>query len=540
MPVERALVSVSHKAGVATFAQSLAEMGIEVYSTGGTARTLREHGVAVVEIADYTAFPEMMDGRVKTLHPRVAGGILARRDNPADVKALAEHGMVTFDLVVVNLYPFEETIGRENVSYDEAVEQIDIGGPTLIRAAAKNHRFVTVVTHPSQYDRVLSELRLGGDTTAALRRELMVEAFRHTAHYDRVIADYFARDRAEDGFPERLYLELDRRATLRYGENPHQQAALYAAVGSSGSGLAGCEQLHGKELSYNNLLDLDSALALVREFREPAAVVLKHNNPCGAACHASLSQAFLRAYEGDPVSAFGSVIGLNRPVDAETADALCEPGRFIEAIVAPNFSPEALAALTTRPTWKNNVRLLKSPAGATAGLSGSVSAHGWTSQPWHPSQSGAPLDYRGVAGGMLVQTRDTLPDAPEEWRVVSRREPAEGERADLEFAWKVARHVRSNAIVFAKDRQVVGVGAGQMSRVDSVRIATHKADGRAKGAVCASDAFFPFRDGLDQAAEAGITAAIEPGGSKRDDEVIQAANQHNLALLFTGRRHFRH
>ncbi|MGD9855775.1 MAG: bifunctional phosphoribosylaminoimidazolecarboxamide formyltransferase/IMP cyclohydrolase [Planctomycetaceae bacterium] len=523
----RALVSVSDKTGLVPFAAGLIDLGFELLSTGGTSRTLKEAGLSVLDVADYTGFPEMMAGRVKTLHPRIHGAILGRPDLAEDAGAMAEHGIVPFDLVVCNLYPFEQTIARSGVSVDEAIEQIDIGGPSMIRSAAKNHEYVGIVTRPQQYDVVLAALRQG-TLTPEYRRQLAGAAFEMTARYDRAIADYFARlaaaaDEESTGnaaFPKSLTLTLRKRLELRYGENPHQAAAFYVEPAASAASLAECVQRHGKELSYNNLLDLDAAMAIVREFDAPAAVVIKHNNPCGCAVAASLSEAFDKAYAGDPISAFGSILSFNRIVDVDTANRLCEPGRFIEAIVAPGFEDAAFAMLTTRPKWRNNVRLMECP-----GLTGAT---------------GMTLDYRRVAGGLLVQERDDQPDPADEWWVVTHRHPTDAEQADLAFAWKVCKHVKSNAILLAKDGAVVGVGAGQMSRLDSSFIAAHKAGDRSRGAVVASDAFFPFRDGVDEAAKAGVTGVIQPGGSKQDDEVIAACNEHNLAMVFTGRRHFKH
>jgi phosphoribosylaminoimidazolecarboxamide formyltransferase/IMP cyclohydrolase len=424
------------------------------------------------------------------------------------------------------------------VTAEEAIENIDIGGPSMIRSAAKNHAYVGVVTRPAQYGPVLAALQ-AGPLPLALRRELAAAAFETTARYDRAIADYMAQvsaPAAERGsaapgvFPEKLSLSFSRKLELRYGENPHQQGAFYVAGRPPAASLAAAEQLHGKELSYNNLLDLDAALNLVREFKAPAAVVLKHNNPCGAGIGATLKQAFERAYAGDPVSAFGSILGFNRPVDLAVAEELCLPDRFVEAIIAPEFSAEAFEALTTKPKWKANVRLLKCPglnAERPAGIGpGSVGLAG--------------CDFRRVSGGLLMQTADDGADAENEWKVVTQRPPTETEIDDLIFAWSVCRHVKSNAIVFARQGAVIGVGAGQMSRVDSVMIASHKSQGRSAGAVVASDAFFPFRDGVDMAAKAGITAVIQPGGSRNDVEVIAACDQHKMAMLFTGRRHFKH
>jgi phosphoribosylaminoimidazolecarboxamide formyltransferase/IMP cyclohydrolase len=447
--------------------------------------------------------------------------------------AAAEHGIVTFELVVVNLYPFEQTIARSGVALEEAIEQIDIGGPALVRAAAKNHAFVTIACEPAQYALILEQVRERGGTTPELRRQLAGAAFAHTAAYDAAVAEYFAElNRKVDGdsrgkigptepgqFPERLNVLLRREAPLRYGENPHQAAVLYVAPDASPGSLVRAKRLHGKELSYNNLLDLDSALAVARSLPEPGVAVLKHNNPCGAATAGSLGEAMRLAWEGDAVSAFGSVLGFNVPVDAAAASFLAEPDRFVEAIVAPSFTPEAFEILTTKPKWKANVRLL---------AVGSI-------EPGHGRR-----ELRQISGGMLCQTADDLHDDDAAWQVVTDAKPTDRQRADLQFAWAVCRHVKSNAIVLARDRSLVGVGAGQMSRVDAVEIAIRKAGPRARGAVLASDAFFPFEDSIQHAAEAGIAAVIQPGGSRRDAEVIAACNRHGLPMVFTGRRHFRH
>lgn len=520
----RALVSVSDKTGLGPFAKSLVELGFEILSTGGTRRFLEEQGIAVLDVAQYTGFPEMMDGRVKTLHPKVHGGLLGRPDLPEHALAMREHGITPFELVVVNLYPFEATIARANVTVAEAIENIDIGGPSMIRSSAKNHAYVGVVTRADQYPRVIEALR-GGALSNELRRELAAAAFEMTARYDRAIADYMARlcdsqKSTNAELPEKLTLQFSRKSALRYGENPHQQAAFYVEANPSSATLAVAECLHGKELSYNNLLDLDAALNLVREFSSPAAVVIKHNNPCGAGIGESLLTAWERAYSGDPVSAFGSILGFNRPVDLAVAEQLCLPDRFVEAIIAPDYAADALTALTTRPKWKASVRLLRLPSLNDPRL--------------------ASWEYRRVTGGMLVQNIDEGPEPEPDWKVVTSRAPTEAELTDLRFAWSVSRHVKSNAIVFAKQGAVIGVGAGQMSRVDSVMIAAHKSQGRSDGAVVASDAFFPFRDGVELAAKSGITAVIQPGGSRNDPDVIAACNERNIAMVFTGRRHFRH
>lgn len=517
--IERALISVSDKSGLAALAHGLAAAGVELYSTGGTRRFLESEGLAVRDVADYTGFPEMMDGRVKTLHPKVHGGILCRRDHAEDMAALKTHGIASFELVVVNLYPFAATAARQGVTDDEVIEQIDIGGPSLVRAAAKNHAFVTVATDAAQYASILEQVSASGRTTLELRRQLAGAAFSHTAAYDTAIADYFDRTGGGETFREHWRLDLQRKETLRYGENPHQRAALYAEAGACGANLVSARKRNGKELSYNNLLDLDSALAIVRSLPESAAVVIKHNNPCGAASAGELAVAARHALDGDPLSAFGSVLGFNREVDAATAEVLVEPGRFIEAIVAPAFSAAAFEILTTRPKWKANVRLMEV---------GELAAET------------ARWEYRRLAGGMLVQEADNLPDPENEWQTVTQRKPTAAELDDLRFAWALVRHVKSNAITLAKNRVLLGAGAGQMSRVDSVQIALTKAGAKAAGAALGSDAFFPFADSIQAAAAAGVKAVIQPGGSRNDAEVIAACDEHGLAMIFTGRRHFKH
>jgi phosphoribosylaminoimidazolecarboxamide formyltransferase/IMP cyclohydrolase len=525
--VRRALLSVSDKRGLIDLARALRARGVHLLASGGTRSALAEAGFEVTEVSAYTGQPEILGGRVKTLHPRLHGGILARRDVPEDLAALEAQGIEPIDLVVVNLYPFEATIARPGVTLEEAVENIDIGGPSLIRGAAKNYPHVAVATDPDDYPALIEELQDQGGTTLALRRRLAAAVFERTARYDRAIADYLASTLPVAGtaepFPSRLTLGFERRAILRYGENPHQRGAFYVESGTRGPNLATARILHGKELSYNNLLDLDAALRLIRLFAEPAATILKHNNPCGAAVADSLAGAFELAYEGDPVSAFGGIVGLNRRVDRATAERLIVPGRFIEAIVAPGFEADALGLLTTKPTWKNSVRLLALDAPLGPDL---------------PAATG--FDLRRVEGGLLVQDWDTMEPDPAQGAVVSRRAPTDDERAALAFAWRVGQAVKSNAIVLARGRQLVGVGAGQMSRLDSVRIAVEKAGARTSGAVLASDAFFPFRDGPDLAAAAGVTALIQPGGSRRDDETLAACDEHGMAMILTGRRHFRH
>jgi phosphoribosylaminoimidazolecarboxamide formyltransferase/IMP cyclohydrolase len=518
-PIKRALISVSEKTGLIDFGRGLTAAGVQIYASGGTRRHLQESGVEVHEVSAYTRFPEMMDGRIKTLHPAVHAGILCRHNRPEDVAALAEHQFVPFELVVVNLYPFEATVARDGVTMAEAIEQVDIGGPTLIRAAAKNHAFVTVVTHPEQYADVLEAVTNSGETTPEQRRDLAAAAFVGTAEYEQAIAQFFLQQTSGDLFPSAAGLCLHRKTTLRYGENPHQKAALYTLPSDRGTSLLAARQLHGKELSYNNLLDLDSALALVRSLPQPATVVLKHNNPCGAAIADTLETATRRAWEGDPVSAFGSVLGMNQPVDAATAEVLAEPGRFVEAIVAPQFEPEAIDILTTKPKWKANVRLL-----ATGAL----------------DDAAAVLQWRQIGGGFLAQEADRDADPEDEWKVVTRQQPTDSQWSELRFAWAVCRHVRSNAIVLTNGQALVGVGAGQMSRVDSVEIAIGKAGPRSQGSVLASDAFFPFDDSIHRAADAGVAAVIQPGGSRRDADVIAACDARGLTMVFTGRRHFKH
>jgi phosphoribosylaminoimidazolecarboxamide formyltransferase / IMP cyclohydrolase len=521
--IRRALLSVSDKTGLLDLARTLSELGVELISTGGTQKILASAGLAVRDISDVTGFPEILAGRVKTLHPRVHGGILAVRDNPEHAATLQAQGIAPIDLVVCNLYPFEATVARAGSSHEEVIENIDVGGPSMVRAAAKNYRDVAVVTDPDQYPRVIEELRAhGGALTLALREQLAAAAFARTAAYDRAIRSYFAARTGSGPFPHHLDLHFERRSALRYGENPHQQAAFYVEPGCSYACVATARILHGKELSYNNLLDLDSALNLVREFAEPAAVVIKHNNACGAAIAGTLEEAFRKAYEGDPLSAYGGVLGFNREVDEATAQQVTEPNRFVECLIAPGFGPAAFQLLTSRPSWKKSVRLLETgPLGPDGARAGS-------------------LDYRRVDGGLLVQTRDLPADDFAQLRVVTRRAPTEQELADLRFAWLVCKHIKSNAIVLARQRMVVGVGAGQMSRVDAVHLAARKAGERSRGSVLASDAFFPFRDNIDEAAKAGITAVVQPGGSMRDADSIQACDEHGLAMVLTGVRHFRH
>ncbi|WP_425395755.1 bifunctional phosphoribosylaminoimidazolecarboxamide formyltransferase/IMP cyclohydrolase [Aeoliella sp.] len=518
--IERALLSVSDKTGLVDFAKGLAAAGVELYSTGGTRRELENAGLAVRDVAEYTGSPEMMDGRVKTLHPKVHGGILCRHDHSGDQKSLADHQIARFELVVVNLYPFSQTVAKPDTTFAEAIEQIDIGGPSMVRSAAKNHKYVTVASSPAQYPAILEAIQSQGCTSLEQRTQLAAAAFAHTADYDAAIAGYFAGQLEESGdFTSSLRLTLHRALPLRYGENPHQCAALYKAADAGPHSVVNAEQLNGKELSYNNLLDLDAALGVARSLPQPGVAVLKHNNPCGAASGATLGSAMEKAWAGDPVSAFGSILGFNVPVDAAAAECLAEPGKFVEAIVAPDYTPEALEILTTKPKWKANVRLMKI---------GKI------------EPGAASLQLRAIDGGYLAQTADDLPDDETEWKVATDTMPTDQQMADLRFAWAVCRHVKSNAIVLAKDEMLLGAGAGQMSRVDSVEISITKAGDRVAGSVLASDAFFPFDDSIHRAAEAGITAVIQPGGSRNDQQVIDACNKHGLPMVFTGCRHFRH
>jgi phosphoribosylaminoimidazolecarboxamide formyltransferase/IMP cyclohydrolase len=512
----KAIISVSDKAGVVDFARGLAELGFEVYSTGGTHKALADAGVAVASVSKLTGFPEILDGRVKTLHPAVHGGILARRDQPSHLEELAKSGIAAIDLVAVNLYPFVQTVTRPGVSLDDALENIDIGGPTMIRAAAKNFPHVLVVVDPADYKRVLRLLRAG---VVALeeRRRLALKAFQHVASYDTAIAQYLRGE--EEALPEQLTLSLTKLFDLRYGENPHQRGAVYrensVLWGGQTWGIVAAEQLHGKELSYNNLLDADAAWRAALDFAEPTAVVVKHTNPCGLACYQDLTEAYRRALSGDPVSAYGGIVAVNRELTGEAAEEIGKT--FYEIVIAPAFSEEALTILQK----KKNLRLLQLDEKAAAGCASA-------------------LEYRRVSGGFLVQQPDAYLDDAIELRVVTKRAPSEQEMANLRFAWKVVKHVKSNAIVIVKDRTLLGMGAGQPNRVTSVHLALRRADDRARGAVLASDAFFPFPDGVELAADGGVTAVIQPGGSIRDQEVIEAADARGLAMVFTGIRHFRH
>jgi phosphoribosylaminoimidazolecarboxamide formyltransferase/IMP cyclohydrolase len=518
--IERALISVYDKTGVVEFARGLISLGAEIVSTGGTSKLLASNGVPVREVSDLTGFPEILDGRVKTINPRIAGGVLAIRGNAEHMSQVREHSIPLIDLVCVNLYPFVETTRKAGVTFEEVIENIDIGGPSLIRASAKNFQDVAVVTSPDQYGRVLEGLHKGNGT---LDRETLFdlarEAFACTARYDGHIAQHLSQvGHNQAFFPAALFADFEKVTDLRYGENPHQRASFYRFGGTSAHGLAAAEQLQGKELSYNNLVDVEAAWNLIGEFEEPACCIIKHTNPCGTAVGTSLAEAYMKAHEADPVSAFGSIIALNRYVDGATAVELAK--LFVEAIIAPGYERAALETLSA----KKNLRLLA--------LARDLSSSNAPSPMFR-------LELKRVAGGILLQDADDVLLGPES-RVVTKRSPTDRENQDLHFAWRVAKHVKSNAIVLAEGGRTVGVGAGQMSRVDSVKLSIEKARPSAQGAALASDAFFPFRDGIDAAAKAGITAVIQPGGSVRDAEVIEAADEHGMAMIFTGIRHFKH
>ncbi|MBI5166676.1 MAG: bifunctional phosphoribosylaminoimidazolecarboxamide formyltransferase/IMP cyclohydrolase [candidate division NC10 bacterium] len=536
--IERALISVYNKEGIVDFVQGLRELGVRIISTGGTTKSLRQAGIEVTEVSELTGFPEMLDGRVKTLHPVIHGAILARRDDPSHHRQLREMEILPIDLVVINLYPFRETITKEGTTLEEALENIDIGGPAMIRSAAKNFQGVAVVVDPADYSGILGELRQNqGAISPETRFRLAQKAFTLTARYDGLIVNYLEQVKPARGpsaishqpsalFPGILSLRFEKVQELRYGENPHQRAAFYRDLRQEEPSLASARQLQGKELSFNNILDLDAGLALAREFPEPVAVIIKHNNPCGVAVGENQAETYRRARDTDLVSAYGGILGFNRPLEAETAKEIA--GTFVEAIIAPGYTEEALATLKD----KKNLRLLEVPSwgqgvsSPVSGLGSPVSDEGW--------------DMRKVAGGLLVQERDLIDLKPEDLQVVTKRGPADAEMLALRFAWRVVKHVKSNAIVLSTETETVGIGAGQMSRVDSVKIAIMKAKGPTKGTVLASDAFLPFRDCVEVAATAGVTALIQPGGSMRDQEVITACDEYNIAMLFTGVRHFRH
>jgi phosphoribosylaminoimidazolecarboxamide formyltransferase/IMP cyclohydrolase len=568
--IHRALLSVSDKTGLVDFASVLVDLQVELVSTGGTRKTLAEAGMPVRDISEVTGFPEILDGRVKTLHPKIHGGILAIRDNPEHQATLQAQKITPIDLVVCNLYPFEKTVAHPGSSHEEIIENIDIGGPSMVRSAAKNYHDVAIITDPSQYSGVIEELKANqGALSLESREQLAAAAFLRTATYDQAISSYFARKTCKDSgdmFLSILDLRFERRQILRYGENPHQQAAFYkessvpvagrpsapssppsdtdtvrlpSAPLTPAASVATAEILHGKELSFNNILDLDSALSLVREFDEPCAVVIKHNNPCGAALGKTLEEAFQKAYESDPLSAYGGVIGFNQELDEATARQVTEPNRFVECVIAPGYSEAAFHLLTTRPSWKKSVRLLRTQKDEGGRMKDESKQESLSSSFIAPPSSFG-FDYRRVDGGLLVQTRDIGSDDFANLKVVTKRQPTPAELDDLRFAWLVCKHVKSNAIVLVQDRMVVGVGAGQMSRVDSVHMAVQKAGDRSKSSVLASDAFFPFRDNIDLAAQSGVRAVIQPGGSMRDQDSIQACDEQGMAMVLTGVRHFRH
>ncbi|WP_456296570.1 bifunctional phosphoribosylaminoimidazolecarboxamide formyltransferase/IMP cyclohydrolase [Vibrio sp. AK197] len=525
-PIRRALISVSDKTGIVEFATALAERGVDILSTGGTARLLADNGLSVTEVSDYTGFPEMMDGRVKTLHPKVHGGVLGRRGQ--DDAIMAEHGINPIDMVVVNLYPFAETVAKDGCTLADAVENIDIGGPTMVRSAAKNHKDVTIVVNAKDYTRVISEMDSNNQSlTLDTRFDLAIAAFEHTAAYDGMIANYFGtmvpsygenkEGDQESKFPRTFNQQFEKKQDMRYGENSHQAAAFYVEANPQEASVSTARQLQGKALSYNNIADTDAALECVKEFREPACVIVKHANPCGVALGNDILEAYNRAYQTDPTSAFGGIIAFNQELDADTAAAIVER-QFVEVIIAPSVSAQAAEVVAA----KKNVRLLECGE-------------------WSTKTSG--FDLKRVNGGLLVQDRDQGMVGLEDLKVVSKRQPSAEELKDALFCWKVAKYVKSNAIVYAKGDMTIGVGAGQMSRVYSAKIAGIKAADEGlevAGSVMASDAFFPFRDGIDAAAEAGIKCVIQPGGSMRDEEVIAAADEHGMAMIFTGMRHFRH
>jgi len=514
--IKRAIVSVSDKTGILALARALETAGVEILSTGGTAKYLRDAGVEITLVSEVTGFPEILDGRVKTLHPNLYGGLLAVRDNPSHREQLAEHKIQTIDMVVINLYPFEKTIGKQGIALPEAIENIDIGGPCMVRAAAKNYENVTVVTSVRQYTRVVDEFKRNGSSIPVeVNRKFAIEAFRMTAKYDSLIHNYLTD--TPSIFPEEIKFDFEKIQDLRYGENPHQKAALYRNTTNREGGIVNAQQLHGKELSYNNLLDAESALGLCAEFEQPVVVILKHNNPCGVGVSDDLSEAYKIANATDPVSAFGGIVGINRPVDAKIAQQISEV--FTEVVLAEDFSEDALEILQA----KKNLRLLKMPE--------------------IRRQRKRALELKRISGGLLVQDQDFLGLHDIELRVVTKRQPSDDEWQAMRFGWVVCKWVKSNAIVYAGKDRTIGIGAGQMSRVDSSRIAVEKAKSfglSTEGAALASDAFFPFRDGVDIVAEAKATAIIQPGGSIRDDEVIRAADENNIAMVFTGVRHFRH
>ena len=517
--IKRVIISVSDKEGISNFATGLQDFDVEILSTGGTAKHLRDAGVKVMDISEYTGSPEILDGRVKTLHPKIYGGVLALRDNDTHLQQMAENEIEPIDMIVVNLYPFEEVIKKEDVDLMEAIENIDIGGPTMLRAAAKNYQYVTIVTHPEDYKELLKELKKNkGSISPDTNFRLAVKAFSYVSRYDAAISNFLGaidQNGEHTKFPPSLTIHMDKKMKLRYGENPHQEGSFYVQSGFEEPCISNSTQLQGKELSLNNIYDTDAALEVVKDFSETVCVVVKHNNPCGVATDESVLEAFLKAKACDPVSSYGGIVAFNREVDEATASELT--GMFLEVVIAPGFSEKALEVLSS----KRNLRVMKTPE--------------------LPLKSNAGLDFKKVIGGALIQDRDTGIDKDfDNMKVLTKRKPTDEELSALKFGWKVCKHVKSNAIVFAREGQTVGIGAGQMSRVDSVKIATIKAELPTKGTVLASDAFFSFRDGVDEAAKAGITAIVQPGGSIRDQEIIDACDEHGIAMVFTGFRHFKH
>lgn len=517
--ISRAIISVSDKTGVVNIAKGLADLNVEILSTGGTAGKLRESGIKVTDISDYTSSPEILGGRVKTLHPKIHGGILSMRDNKEHLKDMKDNAIEGIDMVIVNLYPFEEVIRKKNVTLAEAIENIDIGGPTMLRAAAKNYRHVTIVTSPDDYREVLKELQKNNGTVSdEMNFRLAVKAFSHVARYDASISNFLSSikdDGSRQKLPSSYTLHLEKKMDLRYGENPHQQGAFYVEGDIDVSCISNAQQIQGKELSLNNIYDTNSCYELVKEFTETACVIVKHNNPCGVAVDENLRTAFLKAKECDPVSAFGGIIGFNREVDEATAMEIAN--MFVEVVIAPGYTEKAYEVFST----KSNLRVLKTPEIEANKVIG--------------------LDFKKVTGGMLIQDLDSTSDEDfKDYKTGTKRKPSADELRDMRLAWKVCKHVKSNAIIFVKNGQTVGIGAGQMSRVDAVKIAKMKAQVSTEGAVLASDAFFPFRDGIDEAAKAGIKAIVQPGGSIRDEETIAAADEHGIAMIFTGVRHFKH
>ncbi len=522
---KRALISVSDKTGVVQFAEQLVNLNYEIVSTGGTAQKLKDNGIEVTGVSEVTNHPEILDGRVKTLHPAIHGGLLALRDKPEHMEELKELDIKPIDMVVVNLYPFAETINKDDVSLKEALENIDIGGPTMIRSAAKNYQDIIIITDPSEYNKVIPELKENeGDLQAETRKELAVKAFQKTSEYDQMIYNYLQDDNNEDtgAYPAKFKLEYTKKMDLRYGENPHQNGAFYQNKNITEPSITNAKQLHGKELSFNNINDTNGALEIIKEFSKPAAAVIKHTNPCGLAEADNILEAYRKAYAGDPKSAFGSIVALNRTVEKELAEEVAGPEKFVEVIAAPDYTEDALNVLKDR--W-DSIRILKLEN---------------LDQIQSIQEGREKYEIKNVTGGLLVQDRNILQYNEDELEVVTEVTPDEKQMKDLLFSWIGVKHVKSNAIVMAKDRALVGVGAGQMSRVDAMIIAGRKAGEKTEGAVVASDAFFPFRDAVDEAAEKGITAIIQPGGSIRDEEVIEAANEHGIAMVMTGNRHFKH